>query len=231
MACLPPAIAVWRAVGLCLVLCGQACGWYQYALPTPVSPTPVIPGPSPTPGGLKAGFGRADITPPPGVGLAGNGPEGRTSTGWRHRLYARALVLEDARGERIALVVTDLTHVSTNLHRLAAERLVGETGIGADRLIISATHTHSGPGHFYAERQYNDNGARLPGYDPSVADFLVSGIVHAVRQAYDSLRPAKAAWGFQKVGGFTRNRSQRAYCSNPDAPRSVCAAMESHLLE
>src|SRR5213593_2226717 len=67
------------------------------------SPTSARPAPAALPG-LRAGFGRADITPPPGVGLAGNGPEGRRAVGYRVRLYARALLLEDSTGERVALV-------------------------------------------------------------------------------------------------------------------------------
>lgn len=204
------------ALGLAALL-AAGCGWHQQPLPAPLSPEPVA-----RTGGLRAGFGRADVTPPPGAGLAGNGPEGLVSTGWRHRLHARALALEDARGERLALVVIDLPTTSTNLHRLAAERLQTEVGVGADRLIVSATHTHAGPGHFYAERQYNDNAARLPGYDPAVADLLVDGIVTAVRQAFRELAPARAAWGVQRVKGFNRNRSLRAYCRNPAAVRVDC---------
>src|SRR5947209_5032075 len=133
-----PALRRVRAWTLCFALSlGVAVSApAQTPLPAPVSPAPRPSGP----GGLKAGFGRADITPAPGVGLAGNGPEGRRSTGWRFHLYARALVLEDPAGERIAFLVADLAHVSPNLHRWTAERIVGSTGIGADRLVISATH-------------------------------------------------------------------------------------------
>ena len=91
----------WIAAALAIFLAGMpGCGgkWYQQVLPRTTSAPP-----APRPAGtLLAGFGRADITPPPGVGLGGNGPEGLTSTGYRHRLYARAMVLEDGRGERIA---------------------------------------------------------------------------------------------------------------------------------
>ena len=206
------------AASVALITAGCGGGWYPRALPTPVSPVAQTGTKS-----LRAGFGRADITPSPGVGLAGNGPEGLVSTGYRHRLYVRALVLEDPDGERIALVVVDGAHVSANLHRLAAERLVTETGIGADRLIVSATHSHSGGSHFYGERQLNNSSARLGGYDPAMVDLIVGGIVNAVRQAYGTLRPARAAWGFQHVKGFTKNRSYtNSYCLNPPQLRFPC---------
>jgi neutral ceramidase len=179
----------------------------------------ILPGPaSPPPGAgrglLRAGFAKVDITPPPGVGLAGNGPEGLPTDGWRSRLYVRAMVLEDPAGERIAVAVVDLAHVSTSLHRLAADRLLKDTGIGADRLIVSATHTHSGPSHFYGEKLYNDQSSRLSGYDPRMERLVIAGIDRAVRQAARSLLPARAAWTFVDIRGVTRNRSVTAYCLN-----------------
>src|ERR1043166_2114236 len=89
-----------RLAGVALALAAAGCiPFHARALPTAPSPAP-----TPTHEALRAGFGRADITPPPGVGLAGNGPEGRRATGYRLRLYARALVLEDGAGERVAIV-------------------------------------------------------------------------------------------------------------------------------
>ena len=150
--------------------------WYEQPLPVPLSEQP-----KPVPSGrLRAGFGRADITPPPGVGLSGYGPEGKRAAGYRLRLYARALVLEDRAWEKVAILVADLGHVSPNLHRLTAERIRESTGIGADRLIISATHTHAGPGHHYAEREYNQGNSQVSGYDPAMVDFLVSRFARAL---------------------------------------------------
>ncbi len=204
--------AIGKGVGaLWLCLAASSCiEWHEMPLPAPLSPIAT----SPSRSTLLAGFGRADITPPPGVGLAGNGPEGRRAAGYRLRLRVSALVLEDANGERIAFAVADLPHVSTNLHRLVAARIVGETGIGADRLVLSATHTHSGPGHFYAERQYNQNSSQVVGYDPAVVEFLVEGTSAAVLAAFHGRRPARIAWGSAPIWGNTRNRSLDAFRRN-----------------
>ncbi|MEO8200154.1 MAG: neutral/alkaline non-lysosomal ceramidase N-terminal domain-containing protein [Gemmatimonadota bacterium] len=164
--------------------------------------------------GFCAGFGRADITPPPGVGLAGNGPEGKQARGYRVRLMVRALVLKDARGEAIALVVADLAHISPTLHRLTAARVAAQTGLSADRIIISATHTHAGPGHFYSEKQYNGFGSSVSGYDTALVTMLSDGFSRAILDAWEGQRPARAAWGQMPVWGFTRNRSYEAYLLN-----------------
>jgi neutral ceramidase len=188
-----------------------ACStWHSQPLPNAASR------PTPGDGRLSGGFARVDITPPPGVGMGGSGPEGRRSTGYRTRLYAGAMVLQDPTGERIALVVADLAHVSANLHRLVAARVVERTGIGSDRLIISATHTHSGPAHFYGERQYNTNVSRVPGFDPAMVDHLVKRITEAVTRAADSLRPVVVAWGERRIVGATTNRSLEAFCLDPE---------------
>jgi neutral ceramidase len=209
---------------LLYLLSAAACtAWKAQPLPTPVS------GSVPGSGTFRAGAGIYDITPPPGVGLGGSGPEGRRSTGVRLRLYARALVLEDKSGERIAFVVADLPHISASLHRRAAARLLDSTNIGADRLILSATHTHSGPGHFYGERQYNKNVTRHPGYDPRLADFLVERITRAVHAAVAGLRPAKLAWGERAIPDVTSNRSMPAWCRNEGIPASRCGSYDPKL--
>jgi neutral ceramidase len=164
--------------------------------------------------GFCAGFGRVDITPPPGVGLAGNGPEGKRATGYRVRLHVRALVMRDTRGESVALLVADLAHVSPTLHRMTAEQVRERTRLTADRIVISATHTHAGPGHFYSEKQYNGFGSSVAGYDTAVVNYLARAFATAILEAWAELRPARAAWGQIPIWGFTRNRSYPAYLLN-----------------
>ncbi len=196
-----------RLLTLAVALTGCST-WRAQPLPAPLSTE------NPKTGWLEAGAASVDITPPPGLGLAGTGPESRRSTGYRTRLYARALFLEDATGERVAFVVLDLAHVSANLHRLAAARLFERIGLGADRLIVSATHTHSGPAHFYGERQYNQNSSRVSGYDPRWAQFLAGRIAAAVESAAATKRRAVAATGSIPIVGATRNRSLAPFCKN-----------------
>jgi neutral ceramidase len=193
------------AVAGCLA-CGPAP---EVTLPAPAPHEPV------TPGALQAAFGRSDITPPPGLGLAGNGPEGKQARGWRTRLYARALLLQDGRGERLALVTADLPHVSALLQRRVAQRLERDgLHISADNLLLSATHTHSAPGHFYEATEYNRSTSSISGYDERVTSFLVAQVAAAVEQAAGRFRPARLAWGRRAVWGLTRNRSYEAFRRN-----------------
>ena len=172
---------------------------------------------------LQAGFARVDITPPPGVGLAGNGPEGAEARGYRLRLYARVLVLADGGGNRVALVVADLPLSSLLLHRLVAERTRAD-GIGVDRLVIAVTHTHAGPGHFFEAPGYNGQGSSVTGFDRLMLDSLTARIARAVHAAVVDLRPARVAWGSRSVWGQTRIRSLPAMLHNIPVPRAAADA-------
>ncbi len=194
----------------CLLSAGACTKAPTFDLPTAVSP----PSQPPADAVLRAGFGRADITPPSGLGLMGYGPEGLRAIGYRQRLYARALVLEDAAGERLGFVALDLGQVSILLQRRIAAEVMEPTGLGADRLILAATHTHAGPGHFFEVSAYNEYGSSVSGYDPEVVDFLVSRISAAIVEAADGLRPARIAWGSKDLWGVTRNRSPEAFARN-----------------
>ena len=168
--------------------------------------------------GLLAGFGRSDITPPPGVSLAGNGPEAQIARGYRHRLYARTMVLRGANNSFIAIVATDLPLMSDWLHRQVAEELIARgTPIGAENLYITATHTHSGPGNYFGAAQYNHFAGVLSGYDRVMFAFLLEGMVSSVMEALHDMKPAMAGWNATVVRGLTRNRSLEAFEENPEA--------------
>ena len=215
----------WVLLG-CAVF-ALACGGKRLVQDAYLSPPPSHPRSEP----LAAGFGRTDITPPPGVGLTGNGPEGRKARGHRLRLYARALVLSDGRGNRLALVVADFPLSSALLHRRVAAITGPTLGIGVDRLLISATHTHAGPGNFFEAAAYNDQGSSVVGFDELMLDSLSQRIARAIQTAVDSLRPAKVAWGSRSVWGFTRIRSLPAMLRNIPPPVAAASAPTSLLPE
>lgn len=200
-------------------VCLAAIAFLTACARTPVEVAPAVPSPpAPSaPAVIHAGFGRADITPPPGPGLAGSGPEGRAAAGYRARLHARALLLQDRRGEVIAVVVADLPFISIILQRRVAELARERAPVGADRLLLAATHTHSGPGHYLDAESYNRQGSSVPGYDRAMVDFLARRIATAIVTAWESRRPARIAWGTTGISGVTRNRSPSAGGTEPDS--------------
>lgn len=215
-------VVLLAIVSALLTSCGKS-----FLLDGPLSPSPQ---PS-TSSRLRAGFGRADITPPAGVGLSGNSSEGRRARGYRLRLYARVLLLEDSAGNRLALVVADLPLGSALLHRRVAALTAPRDGIGLDRLVIAVTHTHSAPGHIFEGGAYNDQGSSVVGYDAVLLDSLAGRIAAAVHAARLDLRDAKAAWGTRRVWGYTRIRSMPALLRNLPPPAPPADAPDSLPLE
>lgn len=94
-------------------------------------------------GEFKAGAAAVVITPPQGAPLAGYYAL-RESQGVLDELHAKALVIEQD-GAKLALVTLDLITVTRPV-TVAARKLIAEqTGIAPERVMISATHSHTGP--------------------------------------------------------------------------------------
>ncbi len=146
-------------------------------------------------GVLYAGAAAVDITPDPEaetVYLAGFGIN-RVATGVRDPIWARALVLARDR-EYIAIVAVDLVGMTGYRAQRAASRLAGD-GFAQERLIVHATHNHSGPdtiGKWGPSR--NESGLSL-----EYQERLEAGIEQAVREAAGDMRPATARAGARQT--------------------------------
>jgi neutral ceramidase len=95
--------------------------------------------------GLRAGYARRDITPPLGSTLGGRPMfRPRSASRVRDPLSARALYLQCGHGEA-TLLAADLVLVTARLQAAVADA----AGIPPERLFLTATHTHSGPGGYF----------------------------------------------------------------------------------
>ncbi len=92
---------------------------------------------------IRAGVARSVITPEGQIPMAGYFHE-RIGARVRDDLHCRALVLEHE-DCRICIVTLDLISVNREWGDAAREMIVERTGIPADRILICATHTHTGP--------------------------------------------------------------------------------------
>ena len=68
----------------------------------------------------------------------------RTSTGVNDPLFATALFLDDGR-KQLLLISVDVIWLSKEQVARARRRIHDCTGVPADHILITATHTHSGP--------------------------------------------------------------------------------------
>src|SRR5947209_17732721 len=92
---------------------------------------------------LRAGAAAVDISPPEGTPLAGYySPRGARAA--LDPLFSKALVLEQG-GTKAALVVCDLISLPRYTVEEARRLIEKQTGIPAAHVMVSATHTHTGP--------------------------------------------------------------------------------------
>ena len=137
-----------------------------------------------TPLAFRAGAAMVDITPTVFPVIVNGMVEERTATMAHDVLMARALVLDDGT-ERIAIVVVDSLMLTRAMLDDAKEQASQLTGIPTNRMLISATHTHSAPSAMPCL------GSRV---DPEYAQFLPGQIVRSIVQASEKLTPAKVGW-------------------------------------
>jgi len=157
-------------------------------------PLPVIAG------DLRLGTAAVKITPPRGAPMAGYyGVRG--NQGVLDDLYAKAAVLDDGR-TTVAMVTCDLIGLTRPLV-IEARRIIAEkTGIPADCVMISATHTHTGP-VVIGESELDDmtsGGSRL---SRDYAEQLPKWIAQAVEQANGFRKPARISYAQENESGMS----------------------------
>src|SRR4051794_4585710 len=179
-------------------------------------------------GTLRAGVGRADITPRTGYYMMGWVRSDAVLRGQHTRLFARAMVLQRD-GKKVALVSMDVNAISGGIVAEAAQQLK-DRGFSEQNILVSASHTHAAPTGWYAFTTYDtvfmtvnsptdfDVAGTL---DPQLYSFMTRQLVTAIRRADDNLGPARAGWGATKLLGLTQNRSLEAHLADHglDVPR------------
>jgi neutral ceramidase len=156
---------------------------------------------------LKAGAAQVDITPAAGIPLTGflfrQGP----STGIHDRLFARALALV-AGGQQVLLVSCDLLALDAPFVSAARAAIQNATGIPETNIMLTCTHTHSGP----ATMVLRDCGE----VDPSYLDRLHLWLVEAARNAVSNRRNARVGAGRGQVSQGVLNRRRPGSPIDPE---------------
>ena len=167
------------------------------------------------------GRGMSDITGPAvGIQMWGFGREDQIAEGIHIRLRARAFVVSELNTKkRLVFVSADIGSIEHHITLEVVDRLkarFGET-YTLDNVILSATHTHSGPGGYWHSR--TDLGLD-GGFYPEHFETIVDGIVKAIIKAHDDLQPGDIFIDKGSVEEAGINRSLVAYEQNPAEERS-----------
>ncbi len=167
------------------------------------------------------GRGVADITgEPAGCGMLGYGRADQRTTGIHLRQRSRAFVFVDTvTDRRVVLSINEVPLLIDTLHIGVLERLADEFGdlYDTSNVVITATHTHCGPGGYSHHRLYNSN---TGGFRPATYEAIVGGMVDAIRMAHRDLAPATLTLGSAELHDASVNRSPGAFARNPEADRA-----------
>lgn len=170
----------------------------------------------------KAGIASKVITPAEPIYMSGYASRTHPSEGVAMDLKAKALVIEDSKGARAAIVTADVIGYPRSLTDPLAARIQKAYGIPRGNLVFNASHTHTGP-------LIGDNLHMmfdLSPHDQEVvrrfAQKLSDDIFTLVGAAIGDLQPATLSFGHGRAN-FAVNRRKptpKGYqiSVNPDGP-------------
>jgi neutral ceramidase len=150
---------------------------------------------------LMVGCGAANITPALGVFMAGYFHE-RNATAVHDELYARALVFDDG-DTKAAILVCDIICIPTEIVAQVRAAVERETDIPGGHVMVSATHTHTGP---------RTRSSRIQEEEGPTREWLASfpdRAAQAVVEATGNLEPCQVAGGVAHEDRIAFNRRYR----------------------
>ncbi|XP_035186622.1 putative neutral ceramidase C [Oxyura jamaicensis] len=172
-------------------------------------------------GDYLLGAGRADCTGPVAeIPLMGYANPDQVGGGLLTRLYSRAfIVAEPDSSKRVVFVSIDIGMVSQRLRLEVLKELKSKYGelYRQDNVILSGTHTHSGPGGYF---QYTLFWITSKGLIKPSLNAIVKGIVKSIDIAHQNLKRGRLFINRGTVENSQINRSPYSYLQNPASEKS-----------
>ncbi len=169
--------------------------------------------------GMSVGRGIADATGEPlGAGMDGYAVQEQTTVGIRQRLYSRAFIFDDG-AQRFCHVTVDTPLMFQSVFLEVLRRLretYGDT-YRSDNVVVSATHTHVGPGGRSGHAMVD---LVSLGFRPVTFEAQVSGVVRSIQRAHDDVAPAELTLVSGEIDGVGQNRLRQAFDRNPAADKA-----------
>lgn len=147
---------------------------------------------------ILCGMSELDITPVIGSSLPGYF-EDRRSTGILDELYVKALVVE-SEGAFAVIVVLDAITAPKLVVDAVREHVRVRHGIPESRVMVTATHIHTGPPVMTTTFYHSDD---------TYLDWVAKKAADAVTMAYRNRVPAKIGSGSGNESGLSFNRRYR----------------------
>lgn len=183
------------------------------------------------------GTGKADITDPfPGLGMMGFADELQKTTDVDMHLFSRAFIISRNASQLnsaniIAIAVADIWSCTQAVKTEVINRLNVNSSVAglfnSENVLITGTHTHSGPGGFSNYFLYN---LTCGGFDQVNFNKIVDGIVQSIINAHNNLAPGRIYKNSGTIEDCGYNRSMGAYNANIDVANFPDATDKEMLL-
>lgn len=145
--------------------------------------------------GLKAGVGRADITPSGPIRLAGYASRTKPSEKIDQRIFVKALALQDATGATTLIVTADTIGTPREFNDELAARIEKELKVDRHRFLFACSHSHSTPViHGGLSDMYGLSDEEAKAVE-AYAAFFKEKTIEAAQQAVKDLAPAVLTFG------------------------------------
>ena len=147
---------------------------------------------------MDAGIAQVDYTPPVGLPLLGNYRDDYASRGVHDPLMAKAIVLADPRGAKVAMLSVDICMLDRGNVRTIRQFISARSDLRPENVFVAATHTHSAAAAFPA--------VGIRDVDDSQVQAFLHKAAGAVLAADANLRPARLSVGYGREGRVSFNR-------------------------
>jgi hypothetical protein len=153
---------------------------------------------------MQVGVATVDFTPCCGLPLMGNFRDDYAARGVHDPLLAKAVVFAGPRGRPAALLALDLCMVDAENVAMVREEISRTSGVPPERVLVHATHTHSGP----APNGKYSFGVDMAPYRADV-EAMLRKAASAVRLAERDLADAELSLGTVHEDRLSFNRRLR----------------------
>lgn len=163
---------------------------------------------------IKVGVAETIITPPNPIGfsMAGYDRGTNTSTGIHDDLFARSIVVEGSDGTSVAIVTIAVVNMSERIMDSIRSGVNKATGIPFKNVIVSATHTHSGP--------------VMGDFEDDYAQFFIKRSVESSVNAWKTRVTGKIGVGSIDIFGLAMNDRRMDYGGLPPDPEAAVIKIE-----
>ena len=167
------------------------------------------------------GTGIYDITGPAGeIIMMGYAVSDQKTAGIHIRLRARAFIIGDA-DKRVVFVSSDLGQLFQMVKVKVCEKIAGNAELAkyynVKNVLLSATHTHNGPGGYSGYFLYD---ATINGFVKQNFNAIVDGIYQSILRAHNNLKRGRILVSQGTIEGCGGNRAEIPYNNNPAVERA-----------